>query len=263
MRKLLPIIAFVGAAIFIFLALAPAKKATVLAAVADLPAGHTLVESDLRAVELPADSLPPDAVSDPTLAVGQTLAVPRSAGDVIRAAHFGQPIALQSDERGLSVKVTDSTGFAGLLQPGQRVGVIAVIVDREANAPYAKVALTGLRVLYIPPDFRAAEPAVQQDSGFTFSQDRQTDGVVGLAVPTAPQIVIYQTTDDKGNPISQSRTVYPLELLAALNESNDAHLTLFLEPDQAAPFVTGGLYLPDLSLITPTQVPFAPGSLAP
>ncbi len=249
MRKFFPVLLALAAFAFAFLALSPGQKETVAVAARDLPAGHLIEASDLKLVELPKESTPPDAVADILLAVGQTLALPRSEGDVIRASQFGAPITLQADERAIAVSVTDSSGLAGILQPGQRVGVTAVMFDQASGAAYSKVALGGLRVLYQPPAFRAVEPDPQSSGAFAPSRDRES--VVVLAVPVAPQTVVYDLRDADGNPLAATRTISPLELLAALDVSPNAKLSLFLEPSDATPFISGGLYLPDLNLAQP------------
>src|SRR5512141_2588293 len=115
LKKVLP---YVLSAIVFFLSLAlmrPAPSRTVVVAAHDLPAGHVLVEADLKLQAMPQTSIAEDALTDVQAAIGQSLRLDRGAGDIIRSSNFGQMIPLEPNERAVAVKVTDTTGLAGLI----------------------------------------------------------------------------------------------------------------------------------------------------
>jgi pilus assembly protein CpaB len=256
-KVVLPIVLAVVAGFFAFAALAPQPQATIVVAAADLPAGHTLTAEDLTTATRPAEATVATAFTDTTTLIGQTLSVPRTAGDALLPTHFGQTVALRPDERALAVQVNDATGLAGLLKPGQHVGVAAVFVDRNDANAQAKVALGGLRVLYLPPVFRAAsEPKSETDadsgsSSFAATPQRRDQGVVVLAVSITPQTITYNPPSDLKNtdgttPAAVTKIVNPVEFLTMLNAAPDAVLTLYLEPEQPASFTTTGLSLNEI-----------------
>lgn len=261
LRRILPLLL----AVLVFLAamvlLQPPPSREVVVAAADLPAGHTLVEADLTLADVPGSLLPEDALTDPAAAVGQTLRVPRSAGDVIRAAHLGEPVTLNPGERAVAVRVTDSAGLAGLLKPGDLVGVTAMITagGADRSGTYAKVTVEGLRVLYVSPEFLAQDPAAlqpqeDQQGLLSLPAQRQTEGTVVLAVPTRPMAVAYDFTDPGVE--DQVRYVNAVELLAALDGAQNARISLYLMPREAEAFASSGLFLPDLVLFPqPTPTP--------
>ncbi len=246
MRRWIPVIA-AGAAFLVSLAmLRPEPSRKVLVATADLPAGWRVRPEDVEVKELPDRSVPPDALSDPKEAVGKTLRLGRAKGDVLRASTLGAPVDLRPDERAIGVKVSDPAGLAGTLQPGARVGVVAVVFPEMGRGAFSKVAVEGLRVLYIAPEFSAAvpEPPLPQGVGAPLSalRQRRTEGTVILAVPTAPLPVRYARPDGQ----EEERLVNVLELLSALNVAQNATLYLYAAPEGAQPFATAGLFLEEL-----------------
>jgi len=266
MRKRKDWLALIAAALVFIVAvtlLQPPPQVSVVTAARDLPPGHTLAEGDVSVIPLPRAAVPPDAFTDPTEVVGQTLAVARSAGDVIRPAHLGRPVRLAPDEREIGLRVVDASGLAGTLGIGDRVGVVAVVELNSADrqGAYSKAVIEGLRVTYVDPDFVAREPqeiqpaATMDATALMMAPYRQRahEGVVNVAVPVSLQAVIYEFKAP--NVPSVTRTVNALELLAALSGARNATLYLYRMGDEADPFNSPGLWLPDLVVFPATATP--------
>ena len=269
MKRFLPLL--IAAAIFIIalLMMKPEAVVPVVAAAANLPAGHILTAQDLSLVYIP-DSLAPagDAFSDPQGLLGQTLRVYRNAGDFIYPANLGgEELSLSPNERAIAIQVTDSSGLAGLVKPGDRVGVTAILPGPNGSSSFGKFLIGGLRVLYITPSFQAEQPSAQQindpqagqdgeafsvPSGAGLGADRAGEGTVVLAVPVTAQVVGYDFSAFGAE--NDSRLVYAVDLLPALDLSSNVLLSLVLEPRQAASFETSGIFLPDL-VRTPGPTP--------
>ncbi len=263
LKKVLP---YVLAAIVFFLSLAlmrPAPSKTVVVAAHDLSAGHVLTEADLKLQAMPQPSIANDSLTDIKAAVGQSLKLDRGSGDIIRSSNFGQMIPLQPNERAVAVKVSDTTGLAGLIAPGQEVGIIAAIPTQNLTSAgtFSKVTVEGLRVLYVDPRFVASDSdtSLQPVStpasgglagvGGVTTVERAQAGYVVLAVPTNLQTIMYDFSRDGA--MSQSRQVNALEMLAALSADTQSMITLYLMPaDKAESFSSPGLWLQDL-VITP------------
>jgi pilus assembly protein CpaB len=267
MRKAIP---YVVAALVFLIALAlvqPEPTYEMVVASRDLPAGHTLESGDVEIVEVPERLLPVDAIASADEAIGQMLAVDRAKGDAIRSANLGEPVQLQPDERAIAVHVTDSAGMAGLMRPGDSVGLIVSLrVDdvTGTTGTFTKAMIEPVRVLYLSPEFQALDPDYQPEvdeiTGLTRTETREQEGTVMLAVSTDTLAILY---DFKGSDSPNvERSVNALELLAAMDSSSDAVLSLYLVPEGAAEFSTSGLYLPDLVVTpgpTPTNTPTPDG----
>jgi len=267
-KKIIPYVLAIIVFFAAMLLLRPAPSKTVVVAAHDLRAGHTLVDGDLSVQPMPASSVASDALTDSKQAVGQTLKLDRGQGDILRTSNLGELISLQPDERAVAVKVTDTTGLVGLLVPGQQVGIVASVPvqSNTTQGTFSKATIEGLRVLYLDPRFAATDatsmqPASSSSSlvgttgGVGTSTERAQQGFVVLAVPTSLQTVVYDFS--AANAVSESRSVNVLEMLAALDSTGGAEISLYLMPgENAKQFSSPGLWLPDL-VVTPQATPTA------
>jgi pilus assembly protein CpaB len=281
MKRILPLLL---AAIIFAVALVlmrPEPTVPIVTAARDLPTGYQIAEADLQVRPMPKSMAPSGAFNDPSAAIGGTLSIPRAAGDVLFPANLGgEQLILAPDERAVAIKVDDSAGLAGMLAPGDKVGVTAVIFNAGGagqQGAFSKTISSGLRVLYVSPDFRALEPinavseaeATPAQLGVVQTTAERTDsGVVILAVPTDSTAVAYDFSSF-GVEIA-TRLIYITDLLPALDHAQNVKLSLFLEPDDPQDFVTSGIYLPDLVITpgpspTPTETPpgYVPGQATP
>ncbi|HFC08854.1 MAG TPA: hypothetical protein ENJ54_03195 [Chloroflexi bacterium] len=258
------LIAIVGAVVVLFVALAvlkPAPQADVVVAARDLMPGHTLTQADLKIEQLPQSAIPADAFTSVGEAVGKTLAVARSAGDIIRQAHIGQTVKLAPDEREIGLHVVDASGLGGTLGIGDKVGVVAVIQsnDMAHQGTFSKAMIEGLRVTYIDPDFVARDPQEVQamptaENGLpTTYRERAHEGVINVAVPVDMQAVVYDF--GAANAPDKVYKINALELLSALSSASNATLYLYRMGDGAKKFTSSGLWLPDLIVFPATATP--------
>lgn len=286
MKRFVPILIAGVVFVIALMMMQPEPLVSLVAAAADLPAGHIIQASDLKTVEMTKSLAPAGAFNDPSAIIGQRLRLARTAGDLLFPSHLGgETIVLQPDERAIAIHVTDSGGLAGLLKPGDQVGVTAVLPDGSGSGTFGKAVVGGLRVLYISPSFQAEDPPAEpsstspqsteeSSSGGAFSTSgsglqgnaqRQENGTVVLAVPITARVVGYDFTSF-GVP-NDTRLIYAVDLLPALDQAGNAKLSLYLEPEQAQAFVSSGIYLPDLVRTpgpspTPTETPFGPAAIS-
>lgn len=266
---ILPIVLALATFALLALALWPQEEPvrTVVVAARDLGAGTILAPSDLKTISVPLEQAPDDGVDEPTLLVGESLSVVRYTGEPITPRHLGPAVILAPDERGIAVTVQADTGLAGLLRPGMEVGVIATLRDDLSEQVYAKSALEGLRVLYVPPDFQARNTSIvyqtNPDGSYTpppAPPEPIREGVIVLAAGTLPEPVVFEESqvilirrlaEEEGESGAEIPTVdeppdavwaVPVELLAALNAA-DASFTLVLTPEDALPYTSPGLDL--------------------
>ena len=198
-KKIIPALAAIVVALIALSVLGSreSEKAEVVVAMSSFPAGHTLEEGDVALAEMPVNTLPDDALTDVAMASGETLKLARSSGDVIASGHLGgDTLELSQDERAVSIHVTDAAGLAGLVKPGDYVGVTAILNENEGA--FAKVAAEGLKVLYVSPTFKALDPAdvepqaeEDEDSfgGVKAAPERDEEGIIALAVPIQAEVL--------------------------------------------------------------------------
>jgi len=263
MKKLLPILIAIPVFLVALVFMQPETTVPVVVAAVDLPEGTTLVRTDVQVSQVPKSQFPQGAFSDPAQVIGQTLRVFRSAGDVIYPNHLGgEVIILAPDERAVAIHVTDAAGLAGLIRPGDTVGVTAILESQDG--PFAKTVANGLRVLYLSPEFKAVQEVASMPSnspsGDSFvssrsassQRPREMEGTVVLAVPVDTVTIGYDFSTFGA--ISESRLVSLTDLLPALDLVASVQLSLFLEPDSPETFITSGVLLPNL-VITPGPTP--------
>ncbi|MEJ5315152.1 MAG: Flp pilus assembly protein CpaB [Anaerolinea sp.] len=273
MKKFLPIVL---AMVVFGVALAlnqPEPQVAVVVAAADLPEGKVLSETDLTVKELPGSLAPQGAVSDIQSLVGQRLRVARSAGDPILPAHLGgEALELQPNERAVALSVSASQGLAGLLKPGDRVGVTVIVTVNQQT--FAKYLAGGLRVLWVDPTFKREETAASpqgtpQAPGGLFGGGSSAPvdtggaakGLVVLAVPVEAQTLVYDF--DLLGAVNESKPLYLVDVLPALSAQNNVQFGLVLEPEKAQEVRTSGMTLQGLA-VTPmaTHTPTPTGQPA-
>ncbi len=218
-----------GGLTFVFLASLRADT-TVVVARRPIAVGARLAEADLELRQVRAADALPGALTAIADAAGQVVSVQRLPGDQIAAGMLGSQAVsaiaagLPADHRAVAVKVTRSSGLAGLLRPGDYVSLIAVIDPGQtftaapelntltgsttvtttaptgtpapatppAIAPstaFARVTATGLKVLLVPQTFRYEEVTTTESDGFAraqTSQVGQNESVIVLDVPATP-----------------------------------------------------------------------------
>jgi pilus assembly protein CpaB len=269
MKKIIPI--FISLLVFVAAValVQPEPTAQVVVAARDMAAGHEIQVGEVLLEDIPEHLIPPGSFTFPDEVVGATLILDRAAGDVIRESTLGEPIKLLPNERAVAVRVTDSAGLAGLIQPGDTIGIVAVIQVQDPggmNGMFSKSTIEPMRVLYISPEFEALDDreVLEPDpvTGLVQKENRDTEGTVLLAVPTDALVVLYDFSGREAP--NQSRKVNAIELLTALDAALNATLSLYFVPENPEAFASEGLFLPDLVITpapTPTNTPTPDGLL--
>jgi len=223
---------------------------TVVVAAKPLPAGAEVRADYLALREIHQSGAMEHAVASIEEAEGQVLTVARAEGDQITADMLGEEATvglanqLMAGHRAVGIHVNQASGLVGVLRPGDRVAVVAIVDPQDAQidetvtgvyqktaptdatptptpnppSPAAHVVVSGLRVLLVPQPFRYQE-TLPDESGSTFSVARTTanaqqKSVILLDVPTEPVT------------IEQDLAVSPAALLPLLDARAEMHLLL-------------------------------------
>jgi len=263
MKKILPIILAGVAFLAVWLFLSPEPKGMAVVAATNVSVGHILESSDIEVRSIPEDMIPEDAIRNINDIIGKTLIIDRAAGDIIRASQVGEEVInLAPDERAIAITVDNATGFGGLLTPGDYIGLNAIISlpGNGEEGTYSKVAVEGLRILYLSPEFRALDPdaldpETDQTSGAVYITEREQQGIAILAVPIDAETIVYDFSKVDSTVSTKSTSVYVIELLTALESSANAELYLYLMPRNAERMITSGLWLEDVVVLAHNPTP--------
>jgi pilus assembly protein CpaB len=99
----------------------------------DLPAGHTLTESDVTVIDYPRDLDPPGTSPDASVLVGEMLVSAISAGEPVTASRLlGARPQAGRGKVAAPVRLADA-GVAGLLAPGDVITIVSAGTDGTAS----------------------------------------------------------------------------------------------------------------------------------
>jgi len=183
----------------------------------DISVGTEITADMVKVVEVPSGLLVKNAITESTLAIGQTARFPISQGQQLVRASFG----VQADEDGLAyvvprgmramaISVEEVTAVGGLLLPGDRVDVIAVF-NSETSI---------LEILTAPAEQRPT-------TAVTILQDVEILAIAQEAQEPLPAL------DDTSDPSGQGRTSGQLPDDPD-TDPRAATVTLALDPQQVA-----------------------------
>jgi len=163
----------------------------VLIATQAIPARERVTDSMFRTETRSATTLEPDALSNPSQAVGSLALITIPPGAQLTASNLGAnapsalPVRLQPGMRAVSIAIDRVKGVSGLIQPGDRVDVIAIPASRgDQVPPPAVTVLRGILVL--------AVGVTLENASATPSPDEQAAATVTLAVnPKQADLLAY------------------------------------------------------------------------
>lgn len=166
--------------------LANTQPRSVVVAAVDIPARTPITASMLRQTTLPASVVERDTLQQPAQAVGQLSLIGIPAGAQVTSSKVGNPqdvglpVRLKTGMRAVSIQIDKVKGISGLLQPGDRVDVIAILPRSPNEIPPGATILRGIRVLAIGNSLEqvSATPSPQMETSTTVTLEvtpRQAD----------------------------------------------------------------------------------------
>jgi len=116
----------------------------VIVASADLPAGSTLTEQDLAVDAIPADYVPPGAVTDPADALGRIIASGIATGEPLTRSRLMTDGPRPDGLHTVPVRLADAEA-ATLLSPGSVIDLVLASGDTGA-----RIVAEGVQVVTVP-----------------------------------------------------------------------------------------------------------------
>jgi pilus assembly protein CpaB len=165
---------------------------SVYVAAHDVPARALLNDSLVTEVKRPETEVDPDAVVDRKELVGKYSLITIPSGSVVTRSKIGLaganalPARLPIGMRAVSISIDKVKGVAGLIQPGDRVDVIAVPPRVANEVPHASAILRGALVLAMGNEV--------ETTSATPSPDNQNLTTVTLAL-TPRQVDLLASAD--------------------------------------------------------------------
>lgn len=228
---ILALLSGLAAAILVFVALAQsddgggstapaATTSKVVVALRDIAAGTEIQADMLKVQDVPTNLLVKGAFSDTGLVVGETTRYPVVAGEQLSRLKVGPQVednnglsfVVPKGLRAVSVRIDETSGVGGLLLPGDRVDVIAVIPEEDqTDVDKAVTVLQNIEVLAVaqvaqeplPPagDRTGTDP--QADAAATSGQrpedaKPQPDAHTATLAVTPQQALLLALAQEKG-----------------------------------------------------------------
>jgi len=153
---------------------------TVVVAAIDIPARTTITANMLQQTSLPGQVVERDALAEPSQAVGSLSLITIPTGSQVTASKVGHPqdvglpVRLAPGKRAVSIQIDKVKGISGMIQPGDRVDIIAIPPRGGNELPQAATILRGMRVL--------AVGSTMETSSATPSPDEANSSTVTLEV---------------------------------------------------------------------------------
>jgi pilus assembly protein CpaB len=181
LKKWIPLVAAVLLGV---IALVVAKKAmskgsgadgksasmAVMIAKREIPPGREITADDITTAKIDTSALPGQQFfGRPEDLIGRTTLFPMSKGQTVveqvlapTGTRGGLTALIPQGMRAMTIEVNEFTGVAGMIQPGSRVDVIAVLRDEKNGQPAARTILQNIEVRAVGPNINPVQPAEGQ-----------------------------------------------------------------------------------------------------
>jgi pilus assembly protein CpaB len=134
---------------------AAVEMKTVVITNVDIPARGKITADMLTVAQHQAGDVEPNSLADPKQAEGDVALISMPAGTVLTTANVGTPAAvgltvrLKPGERAISIPIDRVKSVSGLIQPGDRVDVLATVNKGPGIPPKTFTIIRGALVLAI------------------------------------------------------------------------------------------------------------------
>ena len=197
----------------------------VVVAAKSIPARTTITPDMVTKVERPAATVDSDALTNSAAASGQLSLITIPAGAQITSSKIGHPsqvglpVVLKPGQRAVSIWIDKVKGISGLLQPGDRVDVLAIPPRQGNTIPPAVAILRGIEVLAIgnmtETTSATPDPQYQNFTTVTLLVTPQQADLLATADQNTTLRLALRSPQEKANSL-------PTQSLASLNAGQAA-----------------------------------------
>ena len=183
------------------------KTVKVIVAKENVAPGQTLTADNLDQQALGAASVPPNAYTRIDDVIGRVTIAPMVAGQPVldgflaaKGALSGLPALVPPGMRAVTIDVNETTGVAGLLAPGCRVDLVAVINQGEHEKTCARTIESNIEVVAVGQRLSANKP--EGDTGVartvTLLAKARDAELIKLASVSTNLSLVLRGNGDKG-----------------------------------------------------------------
>jgi len=178
----------------------------ILIATRDLPAGATLLSSDLMVAYVRMDdtvyraALPADALES---LVGRQLGEPVHTQQVLARAQLADRLGLSVDQMAMTIPARPESAVDGRLRPGDTVQVLATVVDKTRNEARTRPVLERALVFEVGRD-QSFSTSTASTSG-----SANGDGLTRGSITSVTLVV----TPDQARQLAEARRTGELDVL--------------------------------------------------
>ena len=210
------------------------EKIKVIKAKYDLPQLTVIREDMVELVEMPKNLVPEEPVTDKAMIANMPTVVTILKGDVITKKKVytnpqmaGFPGKIPDNCRAIAIPLTDITGVAGFIKPGDFVDVM--IIKNQNNVVTGEIVLQNVMLLSVNKDAKVVKPGVK-DPGVQMKEEKEKEQG---DKPTGDTKGTKQTFDGESQTSAQSMATVTLALtpndalkLAVASQGGTVYLTL-------------------------------------
>lgn len=183
------------------------EMARVVRATADIPPRTTITEHMLEEIEVPADIVTMDTVTELEEILGQVSMGPIYEQQILMSQMFREETALedlsrmlQEGQRAVTVGVTEVSGIGGNIQPGDNVDVLVTILSNdEVGVPSTFTILRNIDVMAVGQDIGFEEDEMggtQVSKSVTLRVDPNEAEIITLASEVGSVRLALRDPDD-------------------------------------------------------------------
>lgn len=173
----------------------------VIVAAQEIPARVPITPAMLSRISRPSSAVDPNAVTDEKQIIGALSLITIPAGSSVTSSMIGHPndvglpVRLAQGMRAVSVQIDKVKGISGLIQPGDRVDVLAQAPKTNNAPPNAAAILRGVRVLAIGDslEYSSATPSPEEANATTVTLEvtpKQADLLVMADLNTTLRLAL-------------------------------------------------------------------------
>lgn len=209
----------------------------VVVAKTDIAPKTKLTTEMLKVVSVPPEYIQPGAVQDINKAVGVVVREQIAAGEqvtqrrlVIAGRTGGFTTIIPANKRAVTVAVTDVSGVAGLVKPGDYVDIIVTFDDKMVGDNLSQIFLQNVRVLATNRETESASPGDSAKKDMTAPTSKLT---VTLAV-SPDDAAKLAVADEKGKIRMALRPFITGDAVVDANPQRPRDIVTSLAPPVAA-----------------------------